>query len=373
MMSRERKGSDVIVVGGGAIGLACAQALAAGGRSVTVLERGARGGEATRAAGGMLSPLAESTGPGPFLDLALASFALWPSFAEQLERATGESLDLRMHGKLLLALDAAAARELRARHDWARGNGHDVHWLEGAALHEREPSADPAAACGLHIASDGQVDNRILAHALGAAARAAGCAVVESEVSEILVASGAVHGVRTRDRVDHAADLVVLAAGAWSGALSGLARPLPVRPVKGQMIALASPTPPVTAIETEACYLIPRRGGSVWVGATSEEVGYKGGTNAAARASLRNAAVAAMPHLVSAPELEAWDGFRPGTPDGLPILGPDPDLSGLIHATGHFRNGILLTPITAELVTRAADGRPAPELAAFRPDRFPGA
>ncbi len=372
MRGRERKGSDVIVVGGGAIGLACARALAARGRHVTVIDRGVRGGEATLAAGGMLSPLAESTGPGPFLDIGLASFALWPSFVEQIEEETGMSLDLRTNGKLLLALETEAAHALRARHDWAKRNGLDVRWLEGAALRGREPSVHPAAVCGVHIADDGQVDNRLLARALDVAARAAGCAVAVGEASGLLVESGAVRGVVTRDGADHPADLVVLAAGAWSGGMSGLPRPLPVRPVKGQMVALASPSPLSTAVETEGCYLIPRRGGSVWVGATSEDVGFSGGTTPDARDALRRAAAAAVPGLDGAPEIEAWDGFRPGTPDGLPILGPDPDLPGLIHATGHFRNGILLTPITAELVAGAADGAPDPRLAAFRPDRFPG-
>ena len=370
MSGRERKGSDVIVVGGGAVGLACAWALAVGGRRVTVLERGARGGEATQAAGGMLSPLAESAGPGPFLDLGMASLALWPSFAERLEEETGVDLDLRLGGKLLLALDQEGAEALRARRDWAHRSGYDARWLEGAGLREREPAATPAALGGLHIAEDGQVDNRLLAHALSAAARAAGCTVVAAEAGGLLATSQGIRGVATRDGEEHLGDLVVLAAGAWSGGLSGLPRPLPVRPVKGQMIALAAPASLATALETEACYLIPRRGGSVWVGATSEEVGFSRGSTAEARAALRRAAAAAVPGLEHARELEAWDGFRPGTPDGLPFIGPDPDLSGLIHATGHFRNGILLTPITAELVARAAEGAPDPRLAAFRPDRF---
>ena len=372
MSGQKRKGSDVLVVGGGAIGLATARALAVTGRRVTVIERGRPGQEATRAAGGMLSPLAESPGPGPFLRLGLDSLALWPSFAAGLEEETGLNLDLRTEGKLLLALDTPAAEQLRGRWEWTRREGFATDWLEGAALREREPNATSAAVAGLHLEGDGQVDNRALADAL-VRSTAAGCVLMPGAPARaLLTANGRVRGVQTEDGSEHPADVVVLAAGAWSGQLSGLPRPLPVRPVKGQMIALAPGTEVVrTTVATEACYLIPRgAGSSVWVGATSEEAGFSRGTTPEARTALRRAAAQAVPALAEAPVLEAWDGFRPGTPDGLPVLGPDPDLRGLIHATGHFRNGILLTPVTAELIVRCVDGTPDPRLGAFRPDRL---
>ena len=374
MSGHERKGSDVIVVGGGAIGLAAARALAATGRRVTLIERGRPGEEATRAAGGMLSPLAESAGPGPFLRLGLESLALWPSFAERLEDDTGMNLDLRTEGKLLLALDEPAAERLRRRSRWTDDEGLATRWLEGSSLTEREPAA-AAAVAGLHIDDDGQVDNRALAHALARAAAAAGCVILPGTTARTLMTSaGRVCGIRTDDGSEHPTELVLLAAGAWSGHLSGLPRSLPVRPVKGQMLALATDDAMVrTTLETEACYLIPRgrgQGGVVWVGATSEEAGFTRGTTAEGRAALRNAATQAVPALADATELEAWDGFRPGTPDGLPVMGPDPDLPGLIHATGHFRNGILLTPVTAELIVQCVDGNGDPRLDPFRPDRF---
>ena len=376
MSGQKRKGSDIIVVGGGAIGLAAARELAQAGRRVTLIERGRPGEEATRAAGGMLSPLAESSGPGPFLRLGLESLALWPSFAARLEEETGLDLDLRTEGKLLLALDTPAAERLRRRGAWANSEGLATRWLEDASLRDREPAA-AAAVAGLHLEDDGQVDNRALAHALARAAAAAGCVILPGTSAHTLMTSaGRVCGIRTEDGSEHPADAVLLAAGAWSGRLSGLPRSLPVRPVKGQMLALSLETAMVrTTLETEACYVIPRghrQGGLVWVGATSEEAGFTRGTTPEGRAALRHAAAQAVPALAHAPEVEAWDGFRPGTPDGLPVIGPDPDLPGLIHATGHFRNGILLTPVTAELIVRCVDGTGDPRLGPFSPDRFSG-
>ncbi len=370
------RGWDVIVVGGGGIGLAAARAIAESGRSVALLERENTGEGATRAAGGMLSPVTEAPGPGAFLRLGLDSLARWPAFAARLRDDSGVDVELRLDGKLLLALDGPEAERLNTRTAWLAGAGIEAHWLDGPELARREPGLRPAQGA-LLLAQEGNVDNRVLASALRTAAVRAGCVIREkAPVGALLTRSGRVGGVRTESGEELAADAVILAAGAWSGRLTGLPRALPVRPVKGQMLALEMREGtgiPRSVIGTEACYLIPREKGRravVWVGATSEEVGFTRGTTPEARATLRAAASVALPALAESVELEAWDGFRPGTPDGLPVLGPDPDLAGLVHATGHYRNGILLTPITAELVVQSLDGVPDPRIVSFGPARF---
>jgi glycine oxidase len=323
----------------------------------------------------MLSPLGESPGPGAFLRLGLDSLGRWPAFAAALRAESGVDVELRLDGKLLLALDDEAAGRLRERRAWIEGEGERAEWLEGAAaLARREPGAARGVA-GLLLPQEGQVDNRALARALRVAVERAGCEVREgAAVARLLADGGCARGVRLDDGVEVAAETVVLATGAWSAGLAGLPGPVPVRPVKGQMIALEprARSPLVRAlVETEACYVIPRGAdGSVWVGATSEDVGFARGTTAEARAGLRASAARAVPGLADAREADAWDGFRPATPDGLPVLGADPGLPGLIHATGHYRNGILLTPITGELVAGVVNGRPDPSLAAFGVERF---
>jgi glycine oxidase len=361
-MERAVRSTDVIVVGGGAIGLACARALADGGRRVVLVERGRTGSEATRAAGGMLSPVGEASGPGALLTLGLASLERWSAFASALEDASNEGIDLRLDGKLLVAQDAAASERLRRRHAWIREAGLDAEWLPGTATRGYEASVESAVA-GLFLRGEGQVDNRALSLALRVAAERAGCRIREGAPAAALETENErIRGVRLENGEMLAADVVVVAAGAWSGELAGLPRPLPVRPVKGQMLALEAPSerPLRTIVETEPCYVIPRRsrrgaGRTVWVGATSEDVGFTRGTTADALDALHAAASRVVTGLTDAREVEAWDGFRPATPDGLPILGPDPRVEGLVHATGHYRNGILLVPITAELCLRAVD------------------
>ena len=371
----------MIVVGGGAIGLACARALATTGRRIVVLERGRTGAEATHAAAGMLSPIGEAVGPNPLLGLGLASLARWKEFAAELGAESGVDVDLRFDGKLLVARDAASAERLRKRGAWIWEAGLDAEWLEGREVALREPAVDGAVA-GLFLPQEGQVDNRALARALRVVVERSGCSIREdTPVAELDVVGGLARGVRLQNGTRLAADSVILAAGAWSGHMAGLPRPLPVRPVKGQMLALetVARAPLVrSVVETESCYVIPRGpapagptpGVRAWVGATSEEVGFARGTTSEALATLRAAAATIVPALARARVIDAWAGFRPGTPDGCPVLGRDPDVEGLVHATGHYRNGILLVPITAYLCRRTVEGHGDARLDSFRPDRF---
>lgn len=372
---------DVIVVGGGAIGLVCALALAATGRRVVVLERGRTGAEATHAAAGMLSPIGESIGPNPLLWLGLDSLARWKEFAAELATESGVDVDLRFDGKLLVARDLASAQSLRRREAWISEAGLDTEWLEAPELALREPAVEGAVA-GLFLPQEGQVDNRALARALRIVVEQSGCCIREgSPVAEVDVVGGHARGVRLLDGTRLACDVVILAAGAWSGHVAGLPRPLPVRPVKGQMLALetVAAEPLVrSVVETESCYVVPRGpdpdgptlGVRAWVGATSEEVGFTRGTTSEALKILRTAAAKIVPSLAQARVVDAWAGFRPGTPDGCPVLGRDPDVEGLVHATGHYRNGILLVPITAHLCRCAVEGHGDARLHSFRPDRF---
>jgi glycine oxidase len=364
----------VVIVGGGVIGLAVAWVLARRGARVRVFERARPARAASRAAGGMLSPLGEASSPGPFLDLARRSLALYPDFVAKLPGGA-EAVGLRRCGKLVVTFANRDVAELRERAGWLAASDPGVRVLEGAAARNVEPGLAAGVLAGLHLPSDGVVDNRRLGQSLARAVVQAGVEVrTDCEVRGLRQGDGGVTGITLADGTAIHADGVVVAAGAWSGALGGLPRPLPVRPVRGQMLALAPDEQPLRGVVgAPGAYLIPRRtaeGERVIVGATQEEVGFREGTDPAALDALRNAAVRAVPILARAPVASHWWGFRPGTPDDLPVLGADPEVPGLAWATGHFRNGILLAPVTAELVSQAVLDGDAPGLEPFRADRF---
>ena len=373
-MNRSRASADVIVVGGGVVGLAVARSGAAAGLSVLVLEEGRPARRATWAAGGMLSPLGEAERPGPFLELGLASRRLYPRFVREVEAASGGSVGYLECGKLELALDERGVEELRGHQRWLDDHGHAVTWLEPSAAREREPLLTREIRGALLLESEGQVDNRLLGPAVAAAAEAEGARIrTGRRVRGLRIDGGSVAGVVLEDGTGVDAPRVVVAAGAWSGGLEDLPRPLPVRPVRGQMLALDPPPPGLsTVVDSSRAYLIPRRNGPLVVGSTMEEAGFHPETTVEGVATLLEAAVEAAPRLAEASLLETWAGLRPGTPDGLPILGSDPDLAGLFWATGHFRNGILLAPVTAACLTPLLTGEGTPPVAldAFRPDRF---
>lgn len=374
-MSETCAAADVVIVGGGIVGCTVARAGARSGLSVLVLEEGRPGRKATWAAGGMLSPFGEADRPGPFLELGLESLKLYPDFVGSVEEASGRRVGYLECGKLELALDDAAESGLRRHLEWLENRGHPVAWLDPGEVHAREPLLTRELRGALLLKGEAQVDNRLLGPAVAAAAEVEGARFRSGErVLEVLVEGGTVAGVRLDGGVRIRAPRVVVAAGAWSGGLDGLPRRLPVRPVRGQMVALGGPPRPLsTVVDTSRAYLIPRRRGPVVVGSTMEEAGFRAETTAEGIVHLLGAAIEAAPGLARARVQETWAGLRPGTPDGLPILGPDPDVPGLFYATGHFRNGILLAPITGACLAPllAGTGRPPVDLAPFRPDRFP--
>lgn len=368
--------ADVLVIGGGVIGCALARELAASGARVRVLERDQPVEHASAAAAGMLSPLAEAADPGEFLSLLRAGRELFPALARELREEVGAEIGYRDEGTLFLALTEEDERELTARYTWQKRTALPVELLDREAALSLEPALSPSLRWALRFPDDHQVDSRRFAEALRDAALAAGAEISSgARVAEVSTTGGRVSGVRLSDGQRIGAAAVVVAAGCWSGEIGGLPRALPVRPVHGQLLALATDQPLLAhVVDTPRVYLVPRAGGRVVVGTTVEEIGFRKRVSEEATALLRAAAAEAVPALMEATLAESWSGLRPGTPDGLPILGADPALPGLFHATGHFRNGILLAPITAELVGAAVLGRsPRLDLSPYSVARFTGA
>ncbi|MGH7588577.1 MAG: glycine oxidase ThiO [Gemmatimonadota bacterium] len=376
---------DVVVVGGGLVGCLAARALARAGLTVRILERGPDlGQEASTAAAGMLSPQMEAAEdllvevPGPesgkaMLELCLAARAGYADFVSGLEAETGLDVGYRADGTLVVALTPVEAGRLRRSAEVQRARGLRAEILEAGEIRRLEPAVTEAAAVGLHLPDDHQVDPVRLMAAAESAVRSAPRIEVETgtAVRALLSTDRRVAGVET-DRGPVSTGWVVLAAGAWSGGLEELPRPLPVRPVKGQMAAVRPRQPSIRGIVGgRGAYCVPRDDGRVVIGATVEERGFDDRVNRVEVDALVASAVDIVPALAGAEVVSRWAGLRPGTPDSLPVLGPDPDLPGLVYATGHYRNGILLAPLTAQCLAALVAGRPEPlDLSAFAPDRL---
>jgi glycine oxidase len=381
--SRSQEGGsemlDAVVVGGGVIGLACAWRAARRGVRVRVLERDYPGAGASHVAAGMLAPVSEASwGEEALMRLTLASAEAWPEFAAEL--ATDSELEVGYEpcGALHVALDRDEAEELRRRFELMESFDLGVEWLRPPACREMEPGLVPACAAGVHAPGEAAVDPGLLVPALTAAVeRRGGQVFVEAEVADILTEGGRLAGVITGDGREHRAQHVVLASGAWSGAapwLPPLARP-PVRPVKGQILTLrGNPDRPVCRriVASERVYLVPRPDGRLIVGATVEERGFDIQVTAGGVHELLREAYRALPDVAELELVETMAGLRPATPDNVPLVGPGA-LDGLVLATGHYRNGILLTPISAEAVAALLASEPLPpEAENAHPGRFAG-
>ncbi len=341
---------DCLVVGGGLIGAASARALAAAGRTVLLLDRGAAGREASAAAAGMLAAQIEAAPGDPLLPLALAGRERHATLALELERGGAPPLGLTFGGITIVALDEARAEDLAAQVDAQRGLGLDAEWLDRAALARRHPGIGAEARGALLSPRDGCVDNAALTAALLADAVRRGAEVREQEeVTDLEIASGRVTGVRTA-RARYEAGTVVLAAGAWSPGIRGLPRPIPIVPVRGQMaLATWPPGEPKGVLFGRGAYAVPR-GDDALLGSTMEHAGFDKATTADGIRHIRTETGALLPALLTQAIRRTWAGLRPMTPDGRPILGRDPEAQGLIYATGHGRNGILLGPLTGDIV-----------------------
>ena len=360
---------DVIVIGGGAIGAACARELASAGRKVLVLEAGGDLGQAWRASGGMLAPQIEAEGGDPLLELGLAARELYPALAEALRDTTGIDIGLWQEGIARVAGTDVEAAELQSKVAWQQQQGHPSDWLESAEVRRRWPWLGPTAGA-LWAARDGALDPQQLVEALRADAQRLGAVLVTDRAVRLMRDGERVTGVAGEtDR--YPAGHVVLAAGAWSGLLEGLPRPIPVQPVRGQMAALPWPANiPRAIVYHKDCYLLAR-GSEALIGSTMEHVGFRPEVTSAGLARIFAATGVLCPGLIRSKVKRSWAGLRPMTPDGLPIIGGDPLIEGLWYATGHGRNGILLAGITGVLVRQLVNGEPpGAELQKFAVDRF---
>jgi len=358
----ERRGFDAIFVGGGAIGLSCAWRTAQRGASVAVLDRAAPPAGATRVAAGMLAPVGElAFGEPRLLEMTLAAAALYPRFVAELEAASGEETGYSCQGALHVALDGDEAAALRRVHDLQRSLGLEAEWLSPRRCRELEPGLTPSFHGGVHAPGEAAVDPHALTRALLAALSAAGAELrMESEVVDGLFEGGRLVGVRTAGGEELRAARVVLATGARSGQTGWLpeqARP-PVRPVKGQVLELRGRggAPPCGRIvASERVYLVPRPDGRLIVGATSEEQGFDTTVTAGGVHELLREAYRLLPDVAEMELLAASAGLRPCTPDNLPLVGPGA-IEGLVLATGHYRNGILLAPLAADAIAGLVSG-----------------
>ena len=365
---------DVVVVGGGVIGCATAFFLSKHGASVTLLERGEIAGEASGAAAGMLAALSDEGGDrGPaFQKLCLDGLALYDEVLPKLAE-TGIELHYRGDGVLHLALTEAEAQTLRHRYEAQRGLAPDNIWLTSGEVAKEEPAANPRAVGALLSPRERYLDSKNLTVALAEASRRQGVRI-ETETAVLRVQGPSEGGVLIRTAsVNYGAGAVVLAGGPWTERLArGLGAPIPVRPVRGQMLSLLGPRKPLRHVIWGAkAYLVPREDGQTFVGASVEEVGFRKRTTARVMQRLQGAAAGLVPELAGAPLLRQWAGLRPATPDGLPIIGRLPGLSNVWVNTGHFRNGILLGPISGRLLAKSIlEGGPLSDLGPFSPDRF---
>jgi glycine oxidase len=344
---------DVVVVGAGAIGLACAWRLSQRGLRVTVLERDRPGCGASGVAAGMITPVTEADfGLDELIRQAYAAWEAYPDFAAELEAVTGLPTGFRRNGALQLALDRDEVGVLRRLHELQRSLGLESEWLRPRECRALEPGVAPVVAAGIHAPFEAQVDPRALVRALVRAVESTGGEVLAgAEVSAPLLEGDRLAGVETSDGRRVAARATVLAAGWCSGTASWLPAgvvPL-VRPVKGQILRLRG-AEPITehTLRTERVYVVPRGDGRVVIGATMEEAGDTTVTAGAVLELLREA-YRVLPDVAELELVEAGAGLRPATPDNLPLVGRT-ELDGLVLATGHFRNGITLAPVAAEAV-----------------------
>jgi len=378
MQSKVNETADVIIIGSGVIGLTIARALALRGvGDILLLERGSLGSESSYAAGGMLAPQIEADCADEFFRLACSSRDRYPAFAHALLDETGTDIELDMTGTLYLAFTEQDEADIEKRYEWQTRGGLNVVKLSAAEARALEPAIAENLLGALKFPRDIQVDNRRLLIALVQANENLGVRLVtNTAVAALRIEHNRVAGVVT-SRGFASTRQVVLAGGAWSSLIpisdecEAPFQPVSVEPVRGQMMCWeATPRLAHHVLYSPRGYLVPRRDGRLLAGSTTEHVGFAKQVTADGLETIRANVFEIAPALSTLPPADTWAGLRPRAADGLPVLGPS-EISGLTYATGHYRNGILLAPITGELIAEAIiDNVLSHQLSAFTPRRF---
>jgi glycine oxidase len=356
---------DVIVIGGGVIGLSIARQLTAS-KSVLLLDRGATGRGTSYAAAGMLSPLSEADNQGPFFQLCRSSLAMYDRFIEELQQESGLDVAYSKEGLLSLASSKESAATLRQRYEWQRQAGFGVELLLPDGVKKMEPLITAPIIHALFMPGERSVAPRRLVNAVRESCFARGVEI-RTGVHVDAISANTVHFAHMTMQ----AASIIIASGVWSAELEGLKPRIPISPRKGQILSLAMPSGAFRRmIRWEHSYFVPRSTGELIVGATNEDVGFESSVTPAGLGRLLTDAQSISSHVGSYPILETWTGLRPATGDELPILGPTA-VPGVYYATGHYRNGVLLAPITAAIVADLVEGRdPKIDIQPYSPSRF---
>lgn len=372
---------DAAIIGGGVIGCCIAYNLAIRGKSVAVIEKDTVGTHASSAAAGMLGAQVEMAEPGPLTELGLLSRDLFPPLIHQLYEETGINIEWNTAGILKVAMTEQEKEELQRQAEWQRAMNQNISWLDAEEARKLEPALSPEIAGALTVPDDTQISAPHFTKALAAAAAQRGVVFYEKcQVESLLREGNRVYGVKVDrpvqqgglDSAEIRAGEVIIAAGSWTGNLvERLGFSLPVSPTKGECFTvLTLPSPIKKTIYTHECYIVPKAGGRLLVGATMKQQGFDNRVTVDGLRYLTEKAIQLLPCLASESLEKSWASLRPTTPDGLPYIGRLPGYQGLIVAAGHFRNGILLSPITGELVSQLIlDEELSYPLDAFSPGR----
>ncbi|WCN37135.1 glycine oxidase ThiO [Aneurinibacillus uraniidurans] len=363
---------DAVIIGGGVIGTAIAYYAAKRGQKVVVLEKDCLAAHASRAAGGMLGAQVEFPEPGPLVELSLYSRAMFRELAAELQQAAGVDIGLNESGMLRTAWTEEEKQTLLTQAIWQRAAGLQADWMETADVQALEPAVSSEIKGALWLPDDTQVSAPHLSRAFAAAAARLGASLVERcAVTNFRMNGSHIEAVQT-SKGEFSGEQYIIAGGAWSGELTKLLdAPLPVFPLKGEAFSvLAVPQPIARTVYSHGCYIVPKEGNRLLVGASVKDCGFDDRLSIGGLHQLMAKAVRILPDIAAYPLEQTWASLRPQTADGLPYLGRLASVSNVIVASGHFRNGILLSPATGKIVSGLLAGEaPGLDLSAFAPDR----